>query len=59
MDNKKAIEIITEYVFGDYKLESLYKFVKAEDDREKKLYAEALLTEAMKKAVVALSENRH
>ena len=57
MENKLAKQIITEYVFGDYKIESLYKFVDASitDDLQKKLYAESLLTKALQKAVIALT----
>lgn len=57
MENELAKQIITEYVFGDYKIESLYKFVDASitDELQKKLYAESLLTRALHKAVIALN----
>lgn len=57
MEKELAKQIITEYVFSDYKIESLYKFVdvKINDELQKKLYAESLLTKALQKAVIALN----
>lgn len=58
MTQTEAKEIITEYVFSDYKLESLYPIVDKKipdtDERNKRLYAETFLTDALKKAVIAL-----
>lgn len=58
MENEFAKQIITEYVFGDNKMESLYKFVNdnISDELQRKLYAESLLTKALQKAVIALSQ---
>lgn len=58
MTQTEAKEIITEYVFSDYKLESLYPIVDKKipdtDERNKRLYAETFFTDALKKAVIAL-----
>lgn len=56
MENKKAKEIILDYVFGDYDIKSIYKHlnVATDDPLEKQLYAKALLTEALRTAVKAL-----
>lgn len=60
MTQAKAKEIITEYVFSDYKLEALYPIVDEKipdaDERDRKLYAEAFLNDALQKAVIALKE---
>lgn len=59
MTNELAKNIITEYVFADYDISSIYKFLNTEaslDESEKQLYSEALLTRAMQKAVIALSK---
>lgn len=57
MENELAKQIITEYVFSDYKMESLYQFVddNITNELQKKLYAESLLTQALQKAVIALT----
>lgn len=59
MDNNLAKEIITEYVFSDYDIKSLYIFIDKNitDEREKKLYAESLLTKALRNAIIALKKN--
>lgn len=61
MTRTEAKEIITEYVFSDYKLESLYPIVNKKfpdaDERDRKLYAESFLTDALQKAVSALGRN--
>lgn len=56
MEKELAKQIITEYVFGDFKLSSIYKFVddSITDEVNKKLYAESLLTTALQKSIVAL-----
>ena len=58
MTETEAEKIITEYVFSDYKLEALYPIVDEKipdaDERDRKLYAEALLNDALQKAVIAL-----
>lgn len=60
MTETEAEKIITEYVFSDYKLEELYPIVDEKipdaDERDRKLYAEAFLNDALQKAVVALKE---
>lgn len=57
MTNELAKDIITEYIFSDYDISSIYKFLNDEslDELDKKLYSESLLTKAMQKAVIALS----
>lgn len=60
MTQAEAKEIITEYVFSDYKLEALYPIVDEKipdaDEKDKRLYAETFLTDALQKAVIALKE---
>lgn len=57
MEREFAKQIITEYVFSNFELESIYKFVDASitDELNRKLYAESLLTSAMKAGVIALN----
>lgn len=57
MTNKLAKQIITEYVFSDFSIKSIYKFLDAHitDEMEQKLYAKSLLTKAFQKAVIALN----
>lgn len=61
MTTTEAKEVITEYVFSDYQLESLYPIVDKKipdaDERNRKLYAESFLTNALQKAVSALGQN--
>ena len=61
MTQLEAKEIITEYVFSDYKLESLYPIVDKKfpdaDEENRKLYAESFLTDALQKAVIVLGRN--
>lgn len=61
MTTTEAKEVITEYVFSDYKLESLYPIVDKKfpdaDERNRKLYAESFLTNALQKAIIALGRN--
>lgn len=60
MTKAEAKQIITEYVFSDYKLEALYPIVDEKipdaNERDRRLYAEAFLNDALQKAVVALKE---
>lgn len=57
MSNQKAKEIITDYVFGDFKIESLYKYVDSDvAESEKKSVAETVLTRALQIAVISLME---
>lgn len=54
MDNNTAKEIITEYIFADYNMDILNRYLNINDQDQ--LHREALLTEALRKAVIALSE---
>lgn len=54
MDNNTAKEIITEYIFADYNMDVLNRYLNANDQDQ--LHREALLTEALRKAVIALSK---
>lgn len=54
MDNNTAKEIIIEYIFADYNMDVLNRYLNINDQDQ--LHREALLTEALKKAVIALSE---
>lgn len=61
MTNEFAKNIITEFVFSDYNISSVYKFLnnsneEIADELTKELYAKTLLTEAMRKAAAALSK---
>ena len=50
MTNELAKNIITEYVFADYDISSIYKFLNTKaslDESDKQLYSEALLTRAI------------
>lgn len=54
MDNNIAKEIITEYIFADYNMDVLNRYLNVDDQDQ--LHREALLTEALRKAVIALSK---
>ena len=54
MDNNTAKEIITEYIFADYNMDVLNRYLNLPDQDE--LHREALLTEALRKAVIALGK---
>lgn len=54
MDNNTAKEIITEYIFADYNMNVLNRYLNANDQDQ--LHREALLTEALRKAIIALSK---
>lgn len=54
MDNKTAKEIITKYLFADYNMDVLNRYLNA--NVQDQLHREALLTEALRKAVIALSK---
>lgn len=58
MNNELAKQIITDYVFAEFNIKSLYKFIdsKITDETDKKLHAESLLTKALQKGVVALGK---
>ena len=59
MKNEFARQIITEYVFSEFDIKSLYRFIDSNtnDEMEKKLMAESLLTKALQKGVIALSKD--
>ena len=59
MEKDLAKQIITEYVFSEFDIKSVYKFVdnNITDDLTKKLYAESLLTSALQKSVNALNQS--
>lgn len=54
MDNNTAKEIIIEYIFADYNMDVLNRYLNINDQDQ--LHREALLTEALRKAVIALSK---
>ena len=58
MDNQLAKDIITEYCFSDFNMQSIYKFVDPNitDPVDIKLYADALLAKALQKGVIALNQ---
>lgn len=52
---KLYAEIIKEYTFGEYELTSIYKFLpKNIPDKEKNMYASALLSRALQAAYISL-----
>lgn len=54
MDNNTAKEIITEYIFADYNMNVLNRHLNANDQDQ--LHREVLLTEALRKAIIALNK---
>ena len=54
MDNNTAKEIITEYIFADYNMDVLNRYLNVNDQDQ--LHRKALLTEALRKAVIALGK---
>lgn len=54
MDNHTAKEIIIEYIFADYNMDVLNRYLNISEQDQ--LHREALLTEALRKAVIALSK---
>ena len=58
MDSNMAKQILKEYVFAEFEIKSLYKFVSNEitDELEKKLTAETLLSKAIQKGIISLSK---
>lgn len=57
-NNVLAKKILTDYVFGDFDIKSIDKYVdkSVTDETTRKLYAEALLTKALQKAIIALNK---
>ena len=56
MDNNTAKEIITEYIFADYNMDVLNRYLNVNDQDQ--LHRKALLTEALRKAVIALGKQK-
>lgn len=54
MDNNTAKEIITEYIFADYNMDVLNRYLNV--NNQDQLHRKALLTEALRKTVIALSK---
>ena len=54
MNNNTAKEIITEYIFADYNMDVLNRYLNINDQDQS--HREALLTEALRKAVIALGK---
>ena len=54
MDNNTAKEIITEYIFADYNMDVLNRYLNVNDQDQ--LHRKALLTEALRKAIIALNK---
>ena len=54
MDNNTAKEIIIEYLFADYNMDVLNRYLNINDQDQ--LHREALLNEAFKKAVISLGK---
>ncbi len=54
MDNNTAKEIITEYIFADYNMDVLNRYLNV--NNQDQLHRKVLLTEALRKAVIALSK---
>lgn len=54
IDNNTAKEIITEYIFADYNMNVLNRYLNINDQDQ--LHREALLNEALKKAVIFLGK---
>ena len=53
-----AADILTTYVFSDYNIVSLYKYLPEKTPKEnKKSLAESLLTSAIQKSVILLKEH--
>lgn len=56
MDNNTAKEIITEYIFADYNMDILNRYLNVDDQDQ--LHREALLTEVLRKAIIALGKEQ-
>lgn len=54
MDNNTAKEIIIEYLFADYNMDVLNKYLNISEQDQ--LHREALLNEALRKAVISLGK---
>lgn len=54
IDNNTAKEIITEYIFADYNMNVLNRYLNINDQDQ--LHRKALLYEALKKAIIALGK---
>lgn len=56
IDNNTAKEIITEYIFADYNMDILNRYLNVDDQDQ--LHREALLTEVLRKAIIALGKEQ-
>lgn len=54
IDNNTAKEIITEYIFADYNMNVLNRYLNINDQDQ--LHRKALLYEALRKAIIALGK---
>lgn len=54
MDNNTAKEIIIEYLFADYNMDVLNRYLNINDQDQ--LHREALLNEALRKAIISLGK---
>lgn len=54
MDNNTAKEIIIEYLFADYNMDVLNRYLNISEQDQ--LHREALLNEALRKAVISLGK---
>ena len=54
MDNNTAKEIITKYIFANYDMDVLNRYLNI--NNQDQLHRKALLTEALRKAIIALSK---
>lgn len=54
MDNNTAKEIIIEYLFADYNMDVLNRYLNISDQDQ--LHREALLNEVLRKAVISLGK---
>ena len=56
MDNNTAKEIIIEYLFADYNMDVLNRYLNINDQDQ--LHREALLNEALRKAIISLGKEK-
>lgn len=54
MDNNTAKEIIIEYLFADYNMDVLNRYLNISEQDQ--LHREALLNEALRKAIISLGK---
>ena len=54
MDNNTAKEILIEYLFADYNMDVLNRYLNISEQNQ--LHREALLNEALRKAIISLGK---